>query len=132
MNLSNFPYPAAGRYVVQGTDAGTWLDSKWSAETPIDAQRIADERKREQRGEWRVVLNKSHANADAITRAIAAIGTIRTAPRYFAESDGGYCGSEADCPRTFYVCHTHGRERIDCASMKEARELAAKLNAESR
>lgn len=70
----------------------------------------------------------STADADSITRAIASIGNAQTAARYYAESDGGYCGSEADCPRTFYVCHTHGRARIDCTSMKEAREMAAKLN----
>lgn len=69
-------------------------------------------------------------STDPISRAIAAIGTERTKPRYFAESDGGYCGSESDCPRTHYVCHTHGRLRIDCSSRKEAREVAAKLNAE--
>jgi len=58
--------------------------------------------------------------------------TARRPPAIFAESDGGYCGSEADGPRTFYVCHTHGRERIDCTSMKQARDLAAKLNSEQR
>lgn len=66
--------------------------------------------------------------SDQITRAIAALGTNRTTARYYAESDGGYCGSEADCPRAYYVSHSHRLLRIDCASMKEARELALKLN----
>ena len=48
--------------------------------------------------------------------------------RFYAESDGGYCGSLADMPRTFYVCYTRNFERIDCESMREAKELAASLN----
>lgn len=54
--------------------------------------------------------------------SIAAIGDNRPAPRYYAESDG------EPHAKTFYVCHTHGRPRIDCKSMVEARNLADALN----
>jgi hypothetical protein len=58
-------------------------------------------------------------------RQIAAIGTDRPAQKWRAESDGDYHA------KTFYVINSHTLERIDCASMADARNLAQQFNAPS-
>lgn len=66
-------------------------------------------------------------NADQ-QRAQVALGWIGANPtpaRYYAESDGD------PHTKTFYVCHSHRMDRIDCASMHEARQLARRLNIEA-
>ncbi len=68
------------------------------------------------------LLQKAQQLKARISAGIAAIGTERRTPRYYAESDGD------EHRRTFYVLHTCRSTRIDCTSMKEARELAQQLN----
>ena len=51
--------------------------------------------------------------------------------QFYPESDGGDCwvGNRiSHQPKTFYVVDSEGGDRIDCKSMKEARELAHRLN----
>ena len=58
------------------------------------------------------------------TEPIAALGTDRRESRWYWESDG------EPHARTFYVVHTFKHERHDCASKKEAKTLADKLNSQ--
>ncbi len=68
------------------------------------------------------LVQKAQQLSERVSAGIAAIGAERRKPRYYAESDGD------EHRRTFYVLHTCRLTRINCASMKEARELAAQLN----
>lgn len=61
--------------------------------------------------------------AARISAAIASIGQNPPPSRYYAESDG------EPHARTHYVCHTHGRPRIDCRNAAEALDMAHRLNA---
>lgn len=56
---SNSPYPDGKAFVVQGTSAGVWFDSKWSFDTLEEADALAAKKQSEQGGQWRAVKNKA-------------------------------------------------------------------------
>lgn len=56
---SNFPYPDGKAFVVQGTSAGRFSDSKWSFDTCEEAGRFAASKQAENGGQWRAVKNKA-------------------------------------------------------------------------